>query len=186
MSRDNALKGLIFVSMAVLMLFGAFSLAGYLVAQLLGMPLSLGLPVSVRFLGLLLLASALSFMAWFFTFRKPADVFASTYLTFLKAFRRIPRTERSGRTEPLVVKGPYRYVRHPLYFGVVVMVFSWWLLLDYSFLPFTALFLFLWFDLVVIPFEEKELRAIFGREYEEYARRTPRIFPFTNRDGELA
>lgn len=88
--------------------------------------------------------------------------------------------ERSGRTEPLIVKGPYRYVRHPLYSDVVLLLLGWWLLLDYSFLLISALLLLLWFGFVVTRFEERELRAIFGDDYEEYSRRVPRIVPFTS------
>jgi protein-S-isoprenylcysteine O-methyltransferase Ste14 len=89
--------------------------------------------------------------------------------------------ERSRRTEPLVVKGPYKYVRHPLYSDVVLLILGWWLLLDHSFLLISALLLLLWFNFVVAPFEERELRAIFGDDYEKYAERVPEIIPFTSR-----
>jgi protein-S-isoprenylcysteine O-methyltransferase Ste14 len=84
-----------------------------------------------------------------------------------------------------VVRGPYRYVRHPLYFDVVLLFLGWWLLLDYTFLLVAALFLLLWFSCVVTRFEERELKALFGDDYEEYARRVPRIIPFTIAMGRL-
>ena len=46
-----------------------------------------------------------------------------------------------------------------------------------TFLLFMAIFFFLWFNLVVIRFEEQELRALFGEEYEAYASAVPRIVP---------
>ena len=101
------------------------------------------------------------------------------FLTFSKAMKRIPLEEWSGRTEPLVVKGPYQYVRHPLYSGVLLLLLGWWLLLDFSFILVSTLLLLLWFSFVVAPFEEKELRAMFGEDYERYARRVSRIIPFT-------
>ena len=79
------------------------------------------------------------------------------------------------------MKGPYRYVRHPLYSDVVLMLLGWWLLLDYSFLLVSTLLLLLWFEFVVTRFEERELRVIFGDDYEEYTRRVPRIIPFTSK-----
>jgi protein-S-isoprenylcysteine O-methyltransferase Ste14 len=86
--------------------------------------------------------------------------------------------ERLSRTEPLVIEGTYRYVRHPLYFGVVVIVVGWWLLVDFSFLLVSAILLLLWFNFVVARFEEEELRAMFGERYQEYAKEVPRIIPF--------
>ena len=64
-----------------------------------------------------------------------------------------------------------------MYFAVVAMLLGWWLLLDYTVLLFVALFFLLWFTLVVIRFEERELKALFGEPYEAYARAVPKIFP---------
>jgi protein-S-isoprenylcysteine O-methyltransferase Ste14 len=82
-----------------------------------------------------------------------------------------------ARTEPLILSGPQRYVRHPLYLAVLVVILGWWLFLDYTLLLLLILFFFLWFRLVVIRFEERELRALFPEEYEAYARAVPMIFP---------
>ena len=103
----------------------------------------------------------------------------STYVTIMKAIKRINVKEHLGRTEPLTILGPYKYVRNPLYFGVFLLLVGWWLLLDYIFLFFAALFLFLWFRFILIPFEEKELMAIFGDQYEKYMKQVPTIIPFT-------
>jgi protein-S-isoprenylcysteine O-methyltransferase Ste14 len=82
------------------------------------------------------------------------------------------------RTEPLIIKGPYKHVRHPLYFGVFLLVLGWWLLLDYSFLFISTVLLLLWFNFVITDFEEKELRAIFREEYDQYSRKVPKLIPF--------
>jgi protein-S-isoprenylcysteine O-methyltransferase Ste14 len=59
----------------------------------------------------------------------------------------------------------------------VVLLLGWWLVLDYTFILFMAFLFFLWFNLVVIRFEEKELKALYRQEYETYATSVPRFFP---------
>jgi len=174
-------KALTLVPLAVFAVLLVFFALGYLVTLAFQIPLRFDFPLPVRLIGLLVLLSGFLFLGWFFTDRKPVDVLVSTYVTFSKVARRIPLEERSGRTEPLVVKGPYRYVRHPLYSGVLLLLLGWWLLLDFSFLLVSTFLLLLWFNFVVAPFEEKELRAMFGEEYERYARGVPKIIPFTTR-----
>lgn len=105
------------------------------------------------------------------------DILKSTYLTFSKLLTRTRLEEKSGRTEPLVVKGPYRYVRHPLYSGVLLMAAGLWLVFDYTLLLVTTILLLLWFNFVVAPFEERELTVLFGKAYSDYARNTPRFIP---------
>ena len=109
---------------------------------------------------------------------EPIDVIVSTYVTFMKAVRRSPIEKQSGRTEPLIIMGPYKHIRHPIYFSVSLLLIGCWMLLDYSFLFFSALFLLLWFKFIVIPFEEKELVAIFGDQYLNYAKDVPGLIPF--------
>lgn len=76
----------------------------------------------------------------------------------------------------LVVKGPYRYVRNPLYVTDVGVMLG------------TALVTGKWFVLVVLAayllqlgmqvfFEERELKARFGAPYLRYLRRVPRFVP---------
>ncbi|MEM2580808.1 MAG: methyltransferase [Candidatus Caldarchaeum sp.] len=72
------------------------------------------------------------------------------------------RVKLLDRKKPLIIQGTYRYVRHPLYLGVVLLAFGCWLLLDYSFLAVWAVLLLLWFNFVIAPFEEAELKAISG------------------------
>jgi len=181
MFRSTKVRAIVVVPPVVSVIMATFFALGYLTAIIFGIPISLALAIPVRLLGLLLVASSLTFLGWLFRYRKPFDIVTSTYVTFLKAVRRARLEERTGITEALVVRGPYRYVRHPLYLGVVVLVLGWGLLLDLSFLLFSALLLLLWFNFVVVPFEEEELRAVFGEQYERYAEEVPRIVPFTKR-----
>lgn len=155
--------------------------ASYLISSLLGLPLSLGLPIPARAVGAAVLLAGLAVIVWLFRYRGPSSVIVSTYVTLRKLFKRVPLDQRSGRTEPLVVEGPQRYTRNPLYFGVVVMVLGWALLTGYTFLFVATLVVFMWFRLFLIPFEEKELHALFGDQYRTYADETPTMIPFTKR-----
>ena len=106
---------------------------------------------------------------------------ASTYVTFMKLFRRRPIQQPLGRSEPLVVAGLQRYTRNPLYFGVIVMTFGWALAGGYTFVLVAAFILLLWFRVVLIPFEEKELLALFGEQYRRYKDQVPMLIPFTKK-----
>ena len=153
----------------------------YFVILALHLPVTLRFHVYIRSIGLLVTLSSLPMFVWVVRYRKPADILNSTYVTFSKMMTRARLEDRSDRSEPLVVQGPYRYVRHPLYFAVLLLALGLALLFDYTPLFITTILLFLWFSLVVAPFEERELKAIFGQDYEEYARQVPKIMPLPTR-----
>jgi deazaflavin-dependent oxidoreductase (nitroreductase family) len=173
------------VPLIVLMVLVVFLMIGYLLTVALRIPPKLSFPLFIRSIGVLTLLSGALFFRWLFKHRRPVDILISTYVSFSKARRKVDLRYRSGRTEPLVVRGPYKYVRHPLYSGVVLLLIGWWLLLDYSFLLLSTILLLLWFNYVVAPFEEKELRSIFSEEYEKYAKQVPRIIPFVKRTAAI-
>ena len=80
------------------------------------------------------------------------------------------------KAEGLVTDGIYRYIRHPQYVGLFLIMFGW--LIHWP----TLLTLVLFPILVVVYYwlamkEEKGLEEAFGREYERYKSRTPRFFP---------
>ena len=79
------------------------------------------------------------------------------------------------RQFPLVVHGPYRWVRHPVYFLALVLFWSCPVLtLD------RLLFNGLWTVWVVVAtfLEERDLVSHFGDSYVQYQREVPRIFPW--------
>ncbi len=155
--------------------------ASYVVTAVLGLPDSLGAPVEVRLFGVFVVLAGMAIGGWVLAYRSPANMVVSTYFTFSKIFGRRPISEMAGRTEPLVVSGPQRYTRNPLYFGVVVMVLGWALFTESTAVLVATVALLLWFGLFLIPFEERELLALFGDEWKAYAERTPMLIPFTKR-----
>jgi len=77
----------------------------------------------------------------------------------------------------LVVKGPFRYVRNPIYvFVIIVLVGEAILLQNSAAIIYAALaifFLHLW----VVFYEEPTLRERFEKPYEAYCAAVPRWFP---------
>lgn len=158
-------------------------LAAYGVTILVGLGPDWPLPWPVRVLGLLPIAYAVVMLVWVFRFRGWPSVLESTWVTLLKLVRRVPLAEQGGRTESLVVAGPYRLVRHPLYSGVDGLTFGIGVLVAHPWALLGSVALGLWFLLVLAPFEERELIALFGTPYRDYMRRTRRFLPVPRRGG---
>lgn len=77
----------------------------------------------------------------------------------------------------LVVSGPYRMVRNPMYIGAALVLLGASLYYGSTGLwLFTAGFL-LAVHLFILFYEEPTLRRIFGDEYEAYTRRVRRYWP---------
>jgi len=77
----------------------------------------------------------------------------------------------------LVVRGPYRFLRNPMYAGAGFAVGGAALFFEsIQLLAFIALFL-LATHLFVVFYEEPTLRRTFGAEYEAYCRRVHRWWP---------
>lgn len=137
----------------------------------------LNLPLGLRLAGLGLVFAGAGVEYYVMRHRRPLEVLVSTSDTLLKLLRRRPVGERTRRTEPFIPNGPYVYTRNPMYLGVVLMAFG--LGLAYSSAPLLlwGVVVSLWFSLVLIPFEEKELEALFGDSYMGYKRQVPMLFP---------
>jgi protein-S-isoprenylcysteine O-methyltransferase Ste14 len=84
-----------------------------------------------------------------------------------------------------VVQGLYRYVRNPMYVGVVLILlgessFFW----SGPLLLYTILF-FVAFNIFVMAYEEPRLRSKFGAEYEQYCTRIGRWVPSLRRGSSV-
>ena len=77
----------------------------------------------------------------------------------------------------LVIEGPYRFVRNPMYIGAglaligAAIFYGSWPLLGYAALFFLVVHLF------VLLYEEPVLRRTFGEDYEVYCRHVRRWWP---------
>ena len=77
----------------------------------------------------------------------------------------------------LVVRGLYRYVRNPMYVGVLCLLFGWVSL--FHVIPLAAYTLLVGsaFQSFVFFYEEPKLRSLFGDDYVRYCKRVGRWLP---------
>jgi protein-S-isoprenylcysteine O-methyltransferase Ste14 len=88
----------------------------------------------------------------------------------------------------LVITGPYRWVRNPMYIGMGIALIGEAIVypnLTRFLLGMTAT-LWLLVSLFIVAYEEPVLRGMFGSDYEEYCRSVhrwlPRLKPFDKRE----
>ena len=81
------------------------------------------------------------------------------------------------KNQELATDGPYRFVRHPLYTGNILLVIGfalagslWWSI------P-LALFFFWFYYPTTIEYEDRKLHRIFGAAWEQWSARTPALMP---------
>jgi protein-S-isoprenylcysteine O-methyltransferase Ste14 len=76
-----------------------------------------------------------------------------------------------------VERGSYRFVRSPMYLGVLLLVVGQGLLLGREILFAWAAVAWLIFELSLVVWEEPGLRRRFGASYDDYRRRVRRWIP---------
>ena len=81
------------------------------------------------------------------------------------------------KNQELATDGPYRFVRHPLYSGNILLVTGsaiagsrWWGL------PLAAFFFWFYYP-PAIEYEDRKLHRIFGSAWEQWAAKTPALVP---------
>jgi len=81
------------------------------------------------------------------------------------------------KNQKLITKGPYKYVRHPMYTSTLFwavfqgLFLSNWLIIISGLLCFSAIYF------LRVKYEEQLMIEEFGKEYKDYMKRTGRIFP---------
>jgi len=88
-----------------------------------------------------------------------------------------PKPTTKPTTPKLISTGLYAYVRHPLYFAIIVMLLGALL-----FLPHWPMLVFVGVTFVYLPigvhFEEQKLISEFGDTYRQYQRQVKMLVPF--------
>ncbi len=77
----------------------------------------------------------------------------------------------------LITEGPYAYVRNPIYTGMLGMLVATGLAMEHWIALPLAVVLFVVGLVIRVRTEEKLLRAAFGQEFGDYARRVPAVLP---------
>jgi protein-S-isoprenylcysteine O-methyltransferase Ste14 len=82
----------------------------------------------------------------------------------------------------LVFRGLYRYVRNPMYVGVLTTILGWFVLYRSVALAVYLATVGTCFHLFTVLYEERHLRKVFGEEYERYCERVGRWLPRLRRN----
>ena len=120
----------------------------------------LGLPDSVRWLGIGLGVLCVVLIYWLFSSIRSG----------------ITPTSATRTDHKLVTSGPYRWVRHPLYTVGSSLFISFGIMADSWFIATLGILAFIAMA-VRTPKEEDNLIEKFGNEYREYMNRTGRFLP---------
>lgn len=86
-------------------------------------------------------------------------------------------TARLVEGHKLATSGPYAYVRHPIYTGMLGMLVATGLAFSHWITLLAAIPIFFVGTIIRVRSEERLLREAFGAQFEDYARRVPAIVP---------
>jgi protein-S-isoprenylcysteine O-methyltransferase Ste14 len=120
-----------------------------------------------------------------FAYATPIVIVCATLIAALSVWLRIWGTAyldpdivhaASMNAGKIMASGPYRYVRNPLYLGVIFMVAAMAFAMPVSGAVFVLIFV-PFFDLRLILGEEKFLSGKLGAPYQDYLRSVPRLIP---------
>lgn len=82
---------------------------------------------------------------------------------------------RSG--DQMVINGPYKWVRHPMYTGALGISLGLACLIQ-SWAPFFVFCVYLALIFLLIPVEEDRLWKAYGRQYTGYRQKAKKLVPF--------
>jgi protein-S-isoprenylcysteine O-methyltransferase Ste14 len=107
----------------------------------------------------------------------PALVAAGLAIAVVGTFVRLYASGFIVKNQELATDGAYRFVRHPLYTGNILLVVGfalagsrWWGI------P-LALFFFWFYYPTAIEYEDRKLQRIFGAAWDQWSARTPALVP---------
>ena len=122
---------------------------------------SLDIPGTLRWLGAVVGLCGLALFLW----------------THRALGKNVSFTTRIQDEQELIVDGPYRYVRHPMYTAFLLFALSFFMSTANWLIGFCWLFGVFLLVFVRLPREEERLRARFGQAYESYSQTTARLIP---------
>jgi protein-S-isoprenylcysteine O-methyltransferase Ste14 len=108
---------------------------------------------------------------------KPELVAIGLALAVVGTFVRLYASGFIVKNQELATDGAYRFVRHPLYTGNILLVIGfalagsrWWGV------PLALLFFWFYYP-TAIEYEDRKLQRIFGAAWEQWSARTPALLP---------
>ncbi len=111
---------------------------------------------------------------------------AAGVLIIILAFRNYDLSEFTGikqlaqkmhHPEKLIIKGINKYVRNPLYTGIIVFVLGYFLQQP-TWMNLVSLFIIYSYIYIGTVLEEKKLDQVFGEEYRKYKKDVKMLIPF--------
>ena len=160
-SLDRTREGwplLIAIRVAGLLAFGSVTLWLYNPARF--EPVTLRVPASAHWVGVACFVGAIAWLLWMFH----------------ALGRNLTDTVVTRRNATFVDHGPYRFVRNPMYTGILMIGFSLGLALGTWLVPAWAVFMFTLLALRTKT-EERYLLERFGNQYGDYMARVGRFLP---------
>jgi protein-S-isoprenylcysteine O-methyltransferase Ste14 len=155
-------EGPLFLTLRGLMAVALFgSLIGYVVSPPAMAWASFELPVALRWVALGLAILMLPAIHW----------------VLATLGRNVTETVFTKEHHELVMRGPYRWVRHPLYTTGLTLFLALGLVAGNWFVLLTSMLAYALLRWVVIPREEAALVSRFGSQYRSYVQQTGRLVP---------
>ena len=156
LSEDRSLIAIRMVSTLPLLL----AMCAYLVAPGWVAFATLPFPTALRWVGVALGTACVPFNYWVFS----------------SIGSNISETVLTKESQQLVTKGPYRWVRHPLYSGALLLLLALSLISANGLIAGLTAMAPLLMQRIICR-EEAELIGKFGEEYRRYMRSTGQLFP---------
>jgi protein-S-isoprenylcysteine O-methyltransferase Ste14 len=77
----------------------------------------------------------------------------------------------------LVISGPYRFIRHPMYTSALCISLGLAGITN-SCAFFSIFCIYLVMIVLLVPFEETGLRRVYGEQYEAYRQKSKKLIPY--------
>jgi protein-S-isoprenylcysteine O-methyltransferase Ste14 len=145
-------------SFLVIRILGFLSVTITLICRYLNLLIT---PEYIQYLGLLMIPAGLALREW----------------AIIKLGRFFSRTVQLEAGHEIITDGPYRWIRHPSYTGMILIYLGIALAIGTWLGVFITVGLMLGASMYRISIEEKVLIEAFGTAYQDYMKSTWRLFP---------